>query len=1091
MSLSDDLRHLFDHVECERGRRYASAGAVQISRRNDQRIVAAIRGAAAYQVRLQRSEHGDWQVHCTCPMFQRRGPCKHIWAVVLVADEQRAALWQGDDGESGAAAAVRSPEAPDPDGDETRTATATERPPVSTVHDGWSTARALLEADGASRHRDPWSRAGVRGTDWAYRLHVDGHPDEGGGLALSTWRRLRRTDGEWGSPRGAHPWEHLHELPDVREQMAARRLRDAGPEDGERLGPGRYRISFALAAPLLRLLASTGRLRCQQGHGEPGPPLELDELGPWHVALRYEPADGETPGRLQGHLVRRDEQVPIQLPLLLLSDGVVLFPDRVAELNVAGDWPWLAALHRHPVVSVPASEEAELRRRLIESPPAIPLQISALPEPRAMAPRPRLDIQHEEVIDGFTRRARPRRVIAARIGFEYEGLVVAPSDARDRLVTGAGEIVERDEQAESERLREFHEHGGHPADDRAWDGEIAPARLDGLVVSLAERGWTVTAEGLPQRLGSSTGLSVRSGIDWFELEGGVSFGDQQLELPALLRALRSGQRRVLLDDGSQGLLPERWLEQWGWIGDVGERNGTIFRVPRSRGWMLDALLAARDDVQADDGFRQFSARLAAFTGVSPRREATGFTGTLRDYQRESLGWFAALRDLGLGGCLADDMGLGKTVQVLALLQERRNEHPEAPPSLVVAPRSVTANWVREAARFTPSLKVADLRGPDRAAVLERLHEYDLAVTTFGLLRRDVEPLLERRFDYVVLDEAQAIKNANSQSAKAARLLHADHRLALSGTPVENHLGELWSLFEFLNPGMLGRATSFRELLRVSEGNENGDGPGERWQVLARALRPFILRRTKEQVAPDLPERSDQVVRCDLEEQQRSDYDALAAHYREALLARVDRDGIGRSGVHVLESLLRLRQAACHPGLIDKSRVGEPSAKLDFLLDSLTEVLDEGHKALVFSQFTSFLDIVQARLVSRKITHERLDGSTRNRDERVQRFQADDACGVFLISLKAGGLGLNLTAADYVFLLDPWWNPAVERQAIDRTHRIGQTRAVMAYRLVCAGTVEERILELQGRKQALADALLGGDAFTLRDMSRDDLAWLLS
>jgi SNF2 family DNA or RNA helicase len=349
-------------------------------------------------------------------------------------------------------------------------------------------------------------------------------------------------------------------------------------------------------------------------------------------------------------------------------------------------------------------------------------------------------------------------------------------------------------------------------------------------------------------------------------------------------------------------------------------------------------------------------------------------------------------------------------------------------------------------------------------------------------------LVEVDFDYAILDESQAVKNHATQASKAARALNARHRLALSGTPLENHLTELWSLFEFLNPGMLGRSTAFRRLTRKG-GGEGVDREGR--ALLARALRPFLLRRTKEQVAKDLPEKTEQTLHCEMPARQRRLYRELASHYRESLLSKGAAAALAGSRMHVLEALLRLRQAACHPGLLDVSRQAEEAAKLDALLPLLEEVIEEGHKALVFSQFTSMLAIVRDRLEHAEITYEYLDGQTRNRKERVDRFQSDDACPVFLISLKAGGLGLNLTAADYVFILDPWWNPAVEAQAIDRTYRIGQTRHVMAYRLVCKDTVEEKILKLQERKRDLADAILTSDNAVLSNLRPEDLELLLS
>ena len=370
--------------------------------------------------------------------------------------------------------------------------------------------------------------------------------------------------------------------------------------------------------------------------------------------------------------------------------------------------------------------------------------------------------------------------------------------------------------------------------------------------------------------------------------------------------------------------------------------------------------------------------------------------------------------------------------------------------------------------------------------VELISQHDLVLSTYGTLLRDAPQLAQIKFDYVVLDEAQAIKNFATASAKAVRLLRREHRLALSGTPVENHLGELWSLFEFLNPGMLGEA----KVLKLAGGLARNPGEEAR-RLLAQALRPFILRRTKQQVARELPAKTEQTIFCELEAAERKQYDDLKKHYRESLLKRVTEQGLGRSKMHVLEALLRLRQAACHPGLLDKKRVGDPSAKLELLMEQLTELREEGHQALVFSQFTSLLAIVRKRLELAGVMYEYLDGATRNRQAHVDAFQNNKDCTVFLISLKAGGLGLNLTAAEYVFLLDPWWNPAVEAQAVDRAHRIGQERPVFAYRLIARDTVEEKVLELQKTKRDLADAIVGQDNGLIRDLKREDLELLLS
>jgi SNF2 family DNA or RNA helicase len=525
--------------------------------------------------------------------------------------------------------------------------------------------------------------------------------------------------------------------------------------------------------------------------------------------------------------------------------------------------------------------------------------------------------------------------------------------------------------------------------------------------------------------------------------------------------------------------------------------------------LLDALLASREAdaaVGVDETFDRVRRELAAFDRVTPLDPPATFTGTLRPYQAEGLGWFAFLRRFGLGGCLADDMGLGKTIMVLALFEERRlamdgegdpprRARARGPangdfrrPSLVVVPRSLVGNWLAEAARFTPALRVLDhshaARDTDTAAAIGA---HDVALVTYGTLRRDIGTLADVEFDYVVLDEAQAIKNASTASAKAARLLRARHRLALSGTPIENHLGELWSLFEFLSPGVLGRSAVFQ---RATSALSSGSDP-EMAQVLARGLRPFVLRRTKAQVATELPPRTEQTIACELSGKERAVYEGLRRHYRQSVLGRVERDGLAKSKLHVLEALLRLRQAACHVGLIHPARGGEGSAKFDVLVPRLREVVAEGHKALVFSQFTTLLGLLRAELDRAGVPYEYLDGQTRDRAARVQRFQEDAGIGVFLVSLKAGGVGLNLTAAEYVFLLDPWWNPAVEAQAIDRAHRIGQARPVFAFRLIARDTVEEKVLELQAAKRRLADAIVRADESLIRDLRREDLELLLS
>ncbi|HWA80644.1 MAG TPA: DEAD/DEAH box helicase, partial [Acetobacteraceae bacterium] len=717
------------------------------------------------------------------------------------------------------------------------------------------------------------------------------------------------------------------------------------------------------------------------------------------------------------------------------------------------------------------------------------------------------------------------RVIATLL-FDYDG---GPIDA---LASSAGaydaagrKMILRDRRAEARALALLKALGFRMVSDPETGEthhELPPRLLPSVVPSLIREGWLVEAEGKLYRAATDFRVNVSSGIDWFDLSGSVQFGDQVVPLPRLLAAARKGEHLIKLADGTFGVLPEEWLAKYGVFvqsatavkTDAGEE---ALRFSKAQAGMLDVLLESQPHASVDAPFAALRSQLRQFVGVMPLQAPPTFSGTLRPYQQEGLGWFSFLRQFSFGGCLADDMGLGKTIQVLALLASRNRKAGETRPSLVVAPRSLVFNWREEAGRFAPGLRILDHTGPGRVRSTERFADADIILTTYGTLRSDVAFLKDYRFDYAILDEAQAIKNAQTESAKAVRLLQADHRLALSGTPVQNHLGELWSLFEFLNPGMLGAAAVFDTRFQPAkkadpaaeapeEARPEGAAPDEESpeesprQLLARALRPFILRRTKEQVAQDLPPCTEQTIYCELDDAQRALYDELRDHYRQSLLgtppgANGKTPGPATANkMQVLEALLRLRQAACHPGLIDKTRAGEPSAKLEMLLTQIEAIIDEGHKALVFSQFTSLLAIVRRRLDENPkgtVRYAYLDGKTRDRKSPVEQFQNDPDTKLFLISLKAGGLGLNLTGADYVFLLDPWWNPAVEAQAIDRAHRIGQTRHVFAYRLIARGTVEEKVLQLQQTKRDLADAILSEDNALLSNLTADDLQVLLS
>jgi superfamily II DNA or RNA helicase len=602
-----------------------------------------------------------------------------------------------------------------------------------------------------------------------------------------------------------------------------------------------------------------------------------------------------------------------------------------------------------------------------------------------------------------------------------------------------------------------------------------------VLADLRDAGWTIQSMGQPVHTVRRIHCDVRSGVDWFDLEAKLDFGTVYLDLLKAIDRFKAGERLIQLKDGTFALLPLDLVERFSTVAEFAELVDGQLRFPRNHAALLDALLAAQKvEFDADEAYTKATAALRG--EILPASPAAEFAGSLRPYQSAGLGWLRHMRAIGFGGCLADDMGLGKTVQVIAHLQSLAAKRPH----LVVAPRSVLENWAREAERFWPACDVHVHHGPSRTAeALKAPH--DLIITTYGTLRSDATTFAKLALDTCVLDEAQVVKNPDTVAAKAVRLLRAEHRLALSGTPIENHLGDLWSIFEFLNPGMLGASTRFRALIETPRSTPNS----ATLQTISAAMRPYILRRTKTQVLDDLPDKTETTLYCELEGQQLREYQLRRDHVRADLLGLIESKGMASSKLKVIEALLRLRQCACHPGLVDDSLGDAPSAKLNVLLEQLQEIIDEGHKALVFSQFTSFLAFAKSALESAGITYEYLDGSTTNRQARSDRFNTDPDCPVFLISLKAGGLGLNLTAASYVYILDPWWNPAAEAQAIDRAHRIGQTRKVFAYRLIARDTVEEKILLLQERKRDLADAILSADKSLLKKLDVDDLQLLLS
>jgi non-specific serine/threonine protein kinase len=591
----------------------------------------------------------------------------------------------------------------------------------------------------------------------------------------------------------------------------------------------------------------------------------------------------------------------------------------------------------------------------------------------------------------------------------------------------------------------------------------------------------------------SISFNISSGIDWFDVKTVVNFGQIEVSLKEIRRALRRKEHYIKLADGSIGEIPDDWVERYKHLFVFGEERGDSLRFSASQVTLVDQLIEGSEKTRTDGEFERRRQQLRNFSGIDSVELPDSFRGDLRPYQKAGYDWLHFLQEFSFGGCLADDMGLGKTVQALVFLQSLRkgigNKDPKKPThaDLIVVPRSLLVNWQREAARFTPELRILEYFEADRPRDISSFDQYDLVITTYGIMRRDVKVLRKYTFHYVLLDESQTIKNPLAQTSKAARLLQARNRLALTGTPVENSTVELWSLFAFLNPGLLGGLDYFKKEFGTPI-EKKGDEKSAR--LLRKMVYPFVLRRTKAQVAPELPPRSERILYSDMEPAQRKLYNRMRDYYRGMLLGMLEKEGINASRMKILEGLLRLRQIANHPRLVE-SKFRGASGKFDLLMETLDTLQAEGHKALVFSQFVQMLRLVREPLDNRKIPYAYLDGHTQNRQERVDRFQNDPDIPLFLISLKAGGLGLNLTAADYVIHIDPWWNPAVEMQATDRTHRIGQDKPVIVYKLITRDSVEEKILKLQEQKKNLVDQLITTESSFFKSLTQEEVGVLFS
>ncbi len=587
----------------------------------------------------------------------------------------------------------------------------------------------------------------------------------------------------------------------------------------------------------------------------------------------------------------------------------------------------------------------------------------------------------------------------------------------------------------------------------------------------------------------STKIFISSNTDWFDAKVEIQFGEQKVTIDDVKKALANKQQFVQLSDGTLGILPEEWVKKYSLLFRVGEGKAGNMKLSKYHFSVIEELYLQRDEEELFFQLEEKYERIKGNHEIKAVPAPAHLQAILRPYQESGFQWLNYLREVQWGGILADDMGLGKTIQALCFLHHLKTENGSLK-ALVVCPTTLMFNWQNEIKKFTPEISFYIHHGGARLKDGISSNAFDVIITTYGTLRSDIKQFVDVSFDYVILDESQAIKNPGSKVTKAASLLKAKSRLCLSGTPLQNNTFDIFAQMNFLNPGMLGSMEFFKQEFSIPI---DKFGEKEQKDHLRKLLYPFILRRTKEQVAKDLPEKQEMVLFCEMGQEQRKIYEAYRNDYRDKILGVVENQGIQKSQLTILQGLMKLRQICDSPAIVkEEERYPNVSVKLEELGREITENISN-HKALVFSQFLGMLALIKEKMKELGVDYEYFDGSSTvaERERAIQRFQNDDNCRVFLISLKAGGVGLNLTAADYVYIVDPWWNPAVEQQAIDRTHRIGQTKNIFAYRMICTDTVEDKILKLQERKRNLAREVITDDEGFIKTLTKEDVEYLFS
>jgi len=1085
-SLAKTYLKNFEQLIRQKGRQLFQAGRSQISNNEPGLILGQCEDSGTKYKLNTRVQGHELHVHCECSYFRSTGGnfCRHIWALLLTADQRGLAPYLATDPIGG------------------------EEPGLLVADKLWLEGgdgpNAVNESNRTPKEKQSWKslindveriRKTQEKTLFKPNLQytLDLTRDNSGHTAIHLWVHIHAVEvaKEDGNPFINVPLERIvHVLKsgdlNVINLVLSNCATDPLGEDR------RFKLPINVEPKLTELLS---RVPCGISYDEvPVGSLHIDEENPWELIMRIE--DQGSHSELRPLLVRGEEERTMEEVghfIMAHPRGFYTASTRSSLLDNV-DNVWLQALdggevaYQIPVAGIRDflthfSKACSGLHPRVEWPEEFWTEVEV-----ENPPMPVMQVEFNEL------------GISSELFFEYPlepPQRIAAFAAQDQVLQwSTRNSCKRNVKAELQLKKKLEKVKELQYVEEDHQYHIDLEHVQPVLRVLEEAGVTLFGKERKLKSYSKVQLEMSSSVDWFEVKGDIDYGGEKVAIGEMLEAIRSNSKYILLSNGEYGLLPEQWISKNRHLLEMAESSEGNIQIQKNQFLLLkqmadtedqDVKIKANKDKKELDALTQMT---QDFTGLEVDPPPAKLKADLRTYQLSGLAWLRFLKKFHFGGILADDMGLGKTVQAIGSIMEENKKKRGGRSNLVVLPTSLVFNWTEELNRFAPSLDVATYAGAERGEL--STIKADVILTTYGILRRQSEEFSDVLWHYVILDEAQAIKNHKSQTASAACRLQATHRLSLTGTPIENNLMEMWSHMQFLNPNLLGSREQFTQyVLHPDEGPGQKSQDGKGLQKLQKMVFPFILRRTKEDVLTDLPSKVEQVIHCTMGSRQKEYYNNIRDEYRRALLENISSKGVGGSKLKVIEGLLRLRQVACHPNLIDRN-LSIPSTKLNHLINSLLEAISEGHKVLVFSQFTSMLELIVRELTREKVRFTYLDGQTKDRQERVHAFQNDTSISVFLISLKAGGVGLNLTAADYVFLFDPWWNPAAEQQAIDRAHRIGQTKRVFTYRLITKDTVEEKVVELQDQKKDLVKGVMGHDEGDfVKKLDKSDIEYLFS